>query len=73
MSEIDMEYYESLDRYHKSAYTKKLKYGDDAHAKWGAKGGSAQVPKGFAMHADKVSKMQKARHAKNREIRDAGV
>lgn len=70
MGEIDMEYYETLDRYQKTAYVKRMKYGEDAHAKWGAKGGQARVPKGFAMHAEKVSEMQKARHAKNRELKD---
>jgi hypothetical protein len=33
----------------KAAATKKIKYGDDYHAKNGSIGGKAKVPKGFAV------------------------
>lgn len=45
---------EKLTPQQKSARTKRLKYGDDAHAKWGAKGGKARVPKGYSMNPDKT-------------------
>jgi len=38
-----------MNRYQKTAETKKLKYGKDWFAKQGAKGGRAKVDKGFAI------------------------
>lgn len=66
MTPEELEIYESLDRYNKSAFTKKKKYGVEGFKEWGRKGGQAQVPKGFAMHREKISQIQKERHAKNR-------
>lgn len=45
---------EILSPQQRAAVTKAEKYGKDAHAKWGAKGGQAKVPKGYSMNPDKT-------------------
>jgi hypothetical protein len=44
----------------KSADTQKKKYGDDFHARIGAKGGAAKVRKGMAVFLDSLTPEQKA-------------
>jgi hypothetical protein len=72
MTPEELEYYESLDRFKKSAFTKKKKYGENIMAEWGRKGGQAKVPKGFAMHRERISQIQKERHRLNR-LRKQGL
>lgn len=48
----------------KAAETRRQKYGEEAIANWGAKGGSAKVDKGFAVTGDAAEAARKRKVAK---------
>lgn len=58
LSKEDLEYYETLNRWEKGAFTKRHKYSRDQVKEWGRQGGQAKNPlKGYGTNRELAKEM----------------